>query len=112
MNQAIYEKLRLEATERDARGIEHHHIETFLKEEGADEHTISLILGEIKTIYRIRRKKRGFKLVFIGSFLLVFGFVITLFLFHSSVSINYSMYGLTMIGIVLLLWGMVDLMGW
>lgn len=112
MNQAEFEKFRAFAFEQHARGVEDHHIESNLAKEGAHENVVKHILGELKALNLIRRRKRGFKLIFIGSFLLVFGFLLTLLLFHSNVCINYAMYGLTMTGIVLLLWGMVDLMGW
>ncbi len=105
-------KFRELALEQFQKGIEFHHIQVNLSQQGASVIIIEIIIDELKALNYIRRKKRGFKLVFVGSFLLVFGFVITLLLFHSGFSINYAMYGITTIGIALLLWGMIDLMGW
>lgn len=107
-----HSKFRQLAVDQFHKGIEFHHIEVNLSREGASGAHIEIIIRELKDLNYIRRKKRGFKLVFIGAMLLVFGFVLTLLLFHSGTSINYSMYGLTTAGIILLLWGMVDLMGW
>jgi len=107
-----HSKFRQLALDQFHKGIEYHHIEVNLAKEGATEVHIEIIIRELKDIHYIRRKKRGFKLVFAGAFLLVFGFVLTLLLFHSGNSINYAMYGLTTAGIFLLLWGMIDLMGW
>lgn len=112
MNQAEFQAFREIAIDHQDRGVEHHHIEATLTSKGAHPEAIKEILREIKTMELIRRKKRGFKLVLAGSLFLVFGFLITLALFHTSVSISYSMYGLTTLGVVLLLWGMVDIMGW
>lgn len=112
MNQEEYQKFRLLAHEQEERRIEHHHIEANLQKAGAAPQVIAILLDELKTLNRIRRKKRGIRNVAIGSFLLVFGFLITLALFNSSISMHYAMYGLTTLGIVLLFWGMIDLMGW
>ncbi|HET6993317.1 MAG TPA: hypothetical protein VFJ43_18425, partial [Bacteroidia bacterium] len=100
------------ATEQSEKGIENHHIEINLREAGATEEFVVIIIRQLKNLHYLRRKKRGFKLVLWGSVLLVFGCVITLFLFHSGNSINYAMYGLTTAGILFLLWGMIDIMGW
>jgi hypothetical protein len=100
------------AAKQSERGIENHHIETNLKEAGAPDEIIIIIVNRLKFLHYLKRKKRGFKLVLLGSVLLVSGFIITLLLFHSGNSINYAMYGLTIAGISFLLWGMIDLMGW
>jgi hypothetical protein len=112
MQQKEFQSLRELAQKQSANRIEHHHIEANLKEAGAADEIIVIIIREIKTLHYLKRKKRGFKLVLAGSLLLVFGFIITLILFHSGNSINYAMYGLTIAGIILLLWGMTDIMGW
>lgn len=112
MNHSEFEKFHQLAHEQESRRIEHHHIEANLRAAGASPVIIEALLEELKTVNRIRRKKRGIRNVFIGSCLLVFGFLITLILFDSTVSINYAMYGITTFGIVLLFWGMIDLMGW
>lgn len=112
MNQDDFARFRTLALEQEASRVEHDHIEENLRKAGAPDELIRVIIGEIKEVNRIRRKKRGFKLVFAGCFLLVFGFLITLALFHSNTGMQYAMYGLTTLGIVLLLWGMIDLMGW
>ncbi|HEU4718780.1 MAG TPA: hypothetical protein VFU15_13140 [Bacteroidia bacterium] len=112
MDQQKHQELRLLASDQHARGVENHHIEENLQKAGATPEMTAHIMKEIKTIDFIRRKKRGFRSVTIGSFLLVFGFLITLLLYHSGSNINYAMYSVTIAGVVMLLWGMIDIMGW
>ncbi|HTL81286.1 MAG TPA: hypothetical protein VL651_06260 [Bacteroidia bacterium] len=94
------------------KGIEFSMIISTLEQAGAGEELRQEILLEIKNIHYSRRKNRGFKLVFAGALILIFGFILTVILFHSGSGINYAMYGLTTIGIILLLWGMIDILGW
>jgi hypothetical protein len=107
-----HEKFRQLAIDQFHNGIEFEHIEINLSKEGATVGHIEIIIRELKDLHYIRRKKRGFKLVLTGALLLVSGFIITLLLFHSGNSISYAMYGITTAGIIFLLWGMIDLMGW
>lgn len=112
MPQQKFHEFLIIATEQHSKGIEHDHIEINLKEAGASDELVVIIIKQIKELHYLKRRKRGFKLVLFGSLLLVFGFLITLMLFHSGTTINYAMYGLTIAGVILLLWGMIDLMGW
>lgn len=111
MNTALKEKLDLARTLLE-KGVELDHIRKQTLSSGVSEAETEEIMKTIKFLYYSKRRKRGFRNVFIGSFILVFGFLITLVLFHSNTSINYAMYTLTIAGAILLLWGMADIMGW
>lgn len=57
-------------------------------------------------------KKRNAAFVYcgIGVFLLTTGFMFTVFLFTSNSNFNFALYGLTIIGLVLVFKGLIDLM--
>jgi len=73
-------------------------------------------IQEIKTtlLQQQIQKKRftGFIWVGAGIFLLSFGFVLTLLLFDAGVNFDMAMYGLTILGIICTLKGIVNIMGW
>ena len=58
-----------------------------------------------------KRRKMGVILVVIGSFLCVFGFLITMFLLQHEVNFNVALYGTTGLGGMMLLGGMIAIMG-
>ena len=83
-----------------------------LSASGADEQTQESIIHQIKTLHYLRRRKRGFMFGAAGSIILIVGFFLTVFLFHQGSSFNLIMYGMTSLGAILLLVGMVDILGW
>ncbi len=58
-----------------------------------------------------KRRRLGIVMVVIGSFLCVFGFLITMFLLQHEVNFSVALYGTTGLGGLLLLGGMVAIMG-
>ncbi|MFZ9388634.1 MAG: hypothetical protein ACO25B_12210 [Chitinophagaceae bacterium] len=83
-----------------------------LREKGAMESRLREILQQVKSSLSARRRSTGFICCGIGIFLLVIGCMFTLFLFNNGGNIRLVMYGLTSIGLVITLKGMVDLLGW
>lgn len=83
-----------------------------LREKGAMESRLSEILQQVKSSLSAKRRSTGFICCGIGIFLLVIGCMFTLFLFNNGGNIRLVMYGLTSIGLVITLKGMVDLLGW
>jgi hypothetical protein len=65
----------------------------------------------IRSEFYARKRSRGIKWIAYGSFLLLTSFILTVFLFHKNASIDVVMYGLTSVGIVMLMIGLVDLIG-
>lgn len=84
----------------------------FLVSSGIEENEASEMIRAARSEYLKKRRARGFTLGIIGSILLVVGFVLTVIFFHSDISIHYVMYGLTSLGAILLMAGMVDVIGW
>lgn len=58
-----------------------------------------------------KRRKMGVILVVVGSFLCVFGFLITMFLLQHEVNFNVALYGTTGLGGTMLLGGMIAILG-
>jgi hypothetical protein len=87
--------------------VRHH-----LAASGADELTVDTIIRQIKSLSYLKRRRRGFLLGLFGSILLVAGFILTVIFYHSGISIHYVMYGMTSIGVILLIAGLVDVIGW
>lgn len=83
----------------------------YLHKNGADEATITTIVDKIRTERYALRRKRGVKLLLLGGALLFSGFILTLLFVYNNQSIDYVMYGMTTAGIAILLWGIVDVLG-
>ncbi|MCU0433352.1 MAG: hypothetical protein MUC87_07870 [Bacteroidia bacterium] len=82
-----------------------------LHKKGVDEATITALVDLIrKERYAIRRR-RGVKLMLAGAVMLLLGFIITLAFVYSDKSIDYVMYGMTTVGIIIFLWGVVEVLG-
>lgn len=73
---------------------------------------LDLAMLQIRKNYFARKRKRGTALVLIGSILLVFGCIFTMVMHSYGFQINYILYIPTTTGIGLLLWGMINVMGW
>lgn len=67
-------------------------------------------INEHKRITNEKKRNAAFVYCGIGVFLLTTGFLFTLLLFNSESNFNFALYGLTLIGLVLVFKGMIDLM--
>jgi hypothetical protein len=83
----------------------------YLHKNGADEATITSLVDKIRKERYAMRRKRGVKLLLLGAVMLLTGFVLTLVFVYNNTSIDYVMYGMTTAGIAVLLWGVVDVLG-
>lgn len=84
----------------------------FLLNAGMDPQSASELIIHERSLYLKKRRHRGFILGGIGSALLVIGFLLTVIFYHSGINFHFVMYGLTSIGAILLMAGMVDVIGW
>jgi len=64
-----------------------------------------------KKEYYAHKRKEGLSKIGLGSLIILAGFCITCFNFHSNESFNFAMYGLTSIGICIVFWGFYKIMG-
>lgn len=94
------------------RGFSTAEIFSALREKGAPELQVQEIIDKVKDLHFTRKRKSGFLCCGVGVFLLVFGCLLTIFLYQSGSGIKFAMYGLTAIGVGFTLKGLVDLIGW
>lgn len=95
-----------------SKGDETEKVLNFLLNSGIDSHTASEMIIRERSSYLKKRRHRGFILGAIGSALLLIGFLLTVIFFHSGVNFHFVMYGLTSIGAILLMAGLVEVIGW
>ena len=93
-------------------GKDNEDIRKTLESSGADTTTLDSIISQIRAIRYLKRRKRGFVIGAIGSGILIIGFLLTVIMFHSGSSFNAVMYGMTSIGVIMLLIGMIEVLGW
>ncbi|MBS1577852.1 MAG: hypothetical protein JST09_21310 [Bacteroidetes bacterium] len=83
-----------------------------LRDKGAPDTVITETIEKMKALRMDRKRRMGFIYCGIGIFLLVAGCMITFLLFSYGNDIRLVMYGLTSLGVIVTLKGLVDLMGW
>jgi hypothetical protein len=86
-------------------------IEKQLLQKTTDESLVVEIIKQLKKIkYAIKRKSGVVKIIFASVFLFV-GFFITCVNFHSNQSFTNVMFGFTTLGLLLLFWGLYEVIG-
>ncbi len=93
-------------------GKEFDSVKEHLTASGADAVTVETIIHQLRTHTYLKRRKRGFFLGLAGAIMLMLGFLLTVLFYHSGISIHYVMYGMTSIGAILLVAGLVEIIGW
>jgi len=83
-----------------------------LRDEGAADQTVAEIINKLKALRLDRKRRMGFICCGVGVFLLVASCMITFLLFNYGGNIRWVMYGLTSLGVIVTLKGLVDLFGW
>ena len=112
MNNAQPEPLLQLATNLFKQGYTTEEITSQLRIKGATDNLLQQALDEIKTQRLARRRNNGFIWCAVGIFLLVAGFTLTFILYSTGQNIRVVMYGLTSIGIIVVIKGLIDLFGW
>ena len=87
-------------------------ITTRLRNKGAEDNLMQQALGEIKKLRLTRRRNHGIIWCSIGIFLLVAGCMLTFILHSNGQNIRLAMYGLTSLGVVIIIKGLIDVFGW
>lgn len=80
-------------------------LETGLPGEAAQQY-----VDEWKKLRNEKKRNAAFVYCGIGVFLLTTGFMFTVFLFTNNSNFNFALYGLTIIGLILVFKGMIDLL--
>lgn len=110
-NTKLYEELYALANQHLASGMDFELIKDKLIERCTDEEIVATVLGTVKRNYYARRTNEGTNILCIGLVLILIGFVITCFNFHSNQSVTLAMYGLTSLGILIVFFGLYKIMG-
>lgn len=82
-----------------------------LAEKSSDLELNEKVIKYFKTEYYAHQRKDGMTKIGLGSLIILAGFCITCFNFHSNESFNFAMYGLTSIGICVVFWGFNKIIG-
>ncbi len=91
--------------------VEFDRIEEQLNEKTNDAVLVSAVIKRLKKEYYDARHKSGLIKLGTGLGLMLIGFCVTCFNFHTNQSFTVVMYGFTAAGLVLLLWGLYELIG-
>lgn len=86
-------------------------IEKQLKLKTEDHLMITEMLTQIKKVKQAVKTKNGLAKLGFGAMFLFLGFIITVFNYHANQSFTMVMYSFTSIGLVLLFWGLYDIIG-
>lgn len=86
-------------------------VENVLKDLGADVVELETAIKAVKKKNHQIKSKAGVKKLGIALLFLLSGFVITVFNFHSNQSFTTIMYSFTTVGLILLFWGLYEIIG-
>lgn len=86
-------------------------LEKKLLQKTNDQELISEIIKELKREIHSRKLKNGSVKLGVGAVLLIIGFLITCVNFHSNTSFSFIMYSFTTLGLILMFWGLYDIIG-
>lgn len=111
MNDELWEKLYEHAKHLVDSGKNFEFIENDLHHKTDDKQAISEIISQLKKVQHAVKAKNGRSKLLFGALFLVVGFVITVFNFHANQSFTIVMYSFTSIGLVLMCWGLYDIIG-
>lgn len=76
-----------------------------------DKDLIDEVIKDVREKYYKTKRSEGMVKIGIGATLILIGFVITCSNFHSNQSFSFAMYGLTTIGIIVVFWGLYNIIG-
>ena len=110
-NQEAYNQLYPRVLELLEQGETQDLIELELKKISNDPIVIAVAMKEARKFHFAQLRKDGFGKILIGAILIVVGFFITAFNFHSNKSFDFAMYGLTSFGIGFVFYGLYKVIG-
>ena len=110
-NEKLFSELLVLTQELLERGAAFDAIEKKLLEKHDDIVLVTIVLKEAKNAHYSRLRKQGFQLILAGSAIGLCGFLITLFNFNTSRSIDLAMYGFTSAGLAIVFRGLFKVIG-
>ncbi len=91
-------------------GLTNSEVQQRLTDNGLTPDTAKNCISEWEKQRKEKKRNAAFVYCGIGVFLLTTGFLFTLLLFNSKTNFSFALYGLTIIGLVLVFKGMIDLL--
>ena len=110
-NKNIWNEIHSLANQYYASGISFQDIKEKLIERFRDEGLVNEVVDEIRSEIYAQKRKEGISIIGIGLVLILAGFIITCFNYHSNQSVSLAMYGLTTLGIIIAFAGLYKIMG-
>jgi hypothetical protein len=86
-------------------------IEQQLSQKTTDAGLVTEITNQVKKVHYAVKRKHGFIKLGFGALFLVAGFLVTCINFHTNQSFTIVMYGSSSIGLLLVFWGLYDIIG-
>ena len=110
-NKVLWNELVELANESYARHYDFEKITEILLEKHNDEAMVYAVVKKVKSDHYAKHRKEGLVVLGIGLFVILVGFLITCFNFHSNKSFTMAMYGLTSLGLVIVFVGLYKIVG-
>lgn len=110
-NKALWNELEELANETYLRNNDFEKITEILLQKHNDEAMVYAIVKKVKSDHYAKHRKEGLIILGAGFVLILLGFLITCFNFHSNQSFTFAMYGLTSIGLIVVFWGLYKIVG-
>ncbi|RTL56174.1 MAG: hypothetical protein EKK37_16990 [Sphingobacteriales bacterium] len=112
MDNVIIEQYLPKVFQLRKQGMELSQISLQLEKQNLSAETVNAIIQQWKKIHYTKKRNQGFICIGVGTFLMVFSFLLSVLLFYSNKSIEWALYGITFIGLSITFKGMVDILGW
>ncbi len=106
-----WEYLYVFAKTLDDKHVSFSEIEKQLAIKTEDTLLIADIMKQLKKVHYAVKRKQGFVKLGFGAIFLLAGFFITCFNFHSNQSFTIVMYSSSMVGLILVFWGLYEIIG-
>lgn len=110
-NKELWDELVELANESYARNYDFEKITEILLQKHNDEAMVYAIVKRVKSEHYAKHRKEGLVILGVGLVLILAGFLITCFNFHSNKSFTVAMYGLTSLGLVVVFVGLYKIVG-
>lgn len=85
-------------------------IQSILKKEGLDDVLLTETLCKLKLLIYKKRKGRAGIIMVVGGIIMLFGFIMTVMLFHNDHNFDFFLYGFTIVGLLVLSYGVYEML--
>ncbi|MBK7964527.1 MAG: hypothetical protein IPK10_03950 [Bacteroidetes bacterium] len=85
-------------------------IQSILKKEGLNEVMLTEALCKLKLLIYKKRKGRAGIIIVVGGIIMLFGIIMTVILFHNDHNFDFFLYGFTIVGLLVLSYGVYEML--